>query len=86
LVGVCALVLGFWVPPAIGCPGCKDALVEPSELPQRLGLARGFTVSIGVMLAVPAALLAGLAALIVRSAHRARTPSRRRIDTHRLSG
>ncbi len=49
------------------CPGCKDALVEPTELPQRLGAARGYAASIALLLLVPAGLVGGIAALIWRS-------------------
>ena len=51
------------------CPGCKEALFDPSELPRRLAVAKGYALSIGLMLAVPLGLVGGGAALIAR-AHR----------------
>ena len=53
---------------ANACPACKEALFDPAQLPQRLATARGYAVSIGVMLAVPALLIGGVATRIVRSA------------------
>ena len=59
---------------AIACPGCKEALIDPSTLSQRLGAARGYALSIGILLSVPVALIGGVTALIVRSARRHRHP------------
>lgn len=63
LIGLC----GLWSAAAHACPGCKDALVEPTELPQRLGAARGYAASIALLLLMPAGLVGGIAALIWRS-------------------
>ena len=55
---------------AQACPGCKEALFDPAELPQRLSAAKGYALSIGLLLAVPAALVGGLTWLIVRAQRR----------------
>ena len=57
---------------AWACPGCKEALVDPAELPQRLAAAKGYAASIGLMLVVPLSLVGGLTAVIVRSSRRQR--------------
>ena len=51
---------------ASACPGCKDALVEPGQLGQRLGAARGYALSIGLLLMVPALLIGGITVMVVR--------------------
>ena len=56
----------------MGCPGCKEALFDPGQLPQRLSTARGYALSIAVMLAVPVGLLGGITAVVVRAARRKR--------------
>ena len=63
----------FDFPAAVSaCPGCKEALFDPSELPQKLSTARGYALSIGLMLAVPAALIAGITLSILRASRRSR--------------
>ena len=57
---------------AWGCPGCKESLFDPSQLPQRLATARGYALSIAVMLSVPLVLVTGVAALIFRAARHRR--------------
>lgn len=67
------LMAGCWLlEPAVGwaCPGCKEALFDPGQLAQKLSTARGYAISIGLLLAVPVALVAGTAALIVRAQRR----------------
>lgn len=54
---------------AEACPGCKEALFDPGALPQRLSAARGYALSIGLLLLIPYGLVGTLTALIVR-AHR----------------
>jgi len=61
------------------CPLCKEALFDPSQLQAKLATAKGYAVSIGLLLSVPALLVGGVAALIVRARHRRQT-----IDTARL--
>ena len=58
------------------CPGCKEALIDPSQLHQRLSAAKGYALSIGLLLLVPLTLIATVAVLLVRSHRRAS-----RIDT-----
>lgn len=58
---------------ASACPGCKDALIEPGQLPQRLATARGFALSIGLMLLVPAALVASGIFFIARASRNAKS-------------
>ena len=55
--------------PAIGlaCPGCKEALFDPGQLAQKLSTAKGYALSIGLLLSVPFALVAGITALVVRA-------------------
>ena len=61
------LSLPIWCAAVVSaCPGCKDALMEPGQLGQRLGAARGYALSIGLLLMVPALLIGGIAAMIVR--------------------
>jgi len=50
----------------MACPGCKEALFDPGELPQKLSTARGYALSIGLMLAVPLLLIASVTTLVVR--------------------
>ncbi|MDP3723861.1 MAG: hypothetical protein Q8R91_10290 [Candidatus Omnitrophota bacterium] len=57
---------------ADACPGCKEALFDPSQLPQRLSTARGYALSIGLMLGVPIALVGGVALLILHARGRSR--------------
>ena len=52
------------------CPGCKEALFDPGQLQQKLATARGYALSIGLLLSVPFALVGGIAALIIRAAHK----------------
>ena len=68
LIGLLAFCL---LVPAIvmACPACKEALFDPGQLKQTLATAKGYAMSIALLLSVPAALLVGTAALIVR-AHR----------------
>ena len=64
------------------CPGCKEALFDPGQVGQRVSAARGYALSIGLLLGLPALMLAGIAALIVRSR---RKSAQTRIDTPSLS-
>ncbi len=62
----------FFPVTAIACPGCKDALFDPGQLPQRLAYAKGYAMSIGLFLLVPVTLIGSIAALILRAQHRRR--------------
>ena len=61
-----ALVVGA-VTVAWACPTCKEALFEPDQLAQKLSAAKGYGLSIALLLGMPVALLGGVAALIVRA-------------------
>ena len=52
------------------CPFCKEALFDPGQLQQKLSTARGYAMSIALFLSVPAVLVGGVAALIVRASRR----------------
>ena len=53
----------------LACPLCKESLFDPAQLQQKLSLAKGYALSITLLLVVPLVLVAGIATLIVR-AHR----------------
>ena len=53
---------------AWACPGCKDALVDPAQVGTRLGMARGFAWSIGLLLAMPATLIGAVTLRVVWAA------------------
>lgn len=55
---------------AWACPGCKEALFDPGGLPQRLATAKGYALSIALMLSVPLLLVATLATAVVRAQRR----------------
>ena len=54
------------------CPLCKEALFDPGQMHQRLATAKGYALSIALLLSVPAALVAGVTTLIVRAHRRKR--------------
>ncbi len=60
-------LLGVSAAAAEACPGCKEALFDPSELGQRLATAKGYAFSIGLLLLVPFGLVSALALAIVRA-------------------
>ena len=68
-------VLVYWMlyrmPVAEACPACKDMLVDPEQLAQRLGMAKGFAWSIGLLIGMPALLVGALTVRLIR-AHRHR--------------
>ncbi len=68
------------------CPGCKDALVEPGQLSQRLAMAKGDAVSIILFLSVPMTLVGGIAWSIACAQRRKPGPPAGDIDTPPLSG
>ncbi len=75
VLGLCAL----WHASASACPGCKEALFDPQELPQRLGAARGYAASIALLLLMPVGLIGGIAALVWRARpHRSASTGERR--------
>ena len=60
------------------CPGCKESLFDPGQMQQKRSTAKGYALSIGLLLAMPAGLIGGVTTLVVR-AHRRRPKTR--IDT-----
>ena len=64
--------LAFFPITVSACPGCKEGLFDPGQLQQKLATARGYALSIGLMLAMPLALVGGVALLILRASRRAR--------------
>ncbi len=64
------LVVLFFPLPALACPGCKEALFDPGQLAEKIATAKGYALSIGLLLAVPFLLIAGVIALVARNAHR----------------
>ena len=68
-----ALVVILCVPAAVmACPLCKESLFDPSQLHQKLSMARGYALSIGLLLAVPLGLVVGVTTLIARAQRHAR--------------
>ena len=65
LVGLLGLVTA-----SMACPDCKEALFDPHQIQQKLSTARGYAISIGMFLSVPAGLVGGLTMLILRSRRR----------------
>ena len=55
---------------ASACPMCKEALFDPGQLHQRLATAKGYALSIGLMLSVPVILVTTVATVIVRAQRR----------------
>ena len=55
---------------ASACPMCKEALFDPGQLHHRLATAKGYALSIGLMLSVPLALVVALVTAVVRAQRR----------------
>lgn len=73
LLAIGVFVSLFAFPAAVrACPGCKEALIEPAQALQKQSTARGYNLSIALMLAVPATLIGATSALVVRSGRRNR--------------
>ena len=73
VTGVIIYWMLYRMPEASACPACKESLFDPSQLHQKLSAAKGYALSIGLLLSVPSALVGGIALLIVRAARRARS-------------
>ncbi len=73
---LCLLLIAAWmVPPAVqACPGCKEALVDPAEAQLGMRRAKGYAVSIGLLLAVPLLMVGGVTTAVVRHARGVRQP------------
>ena len=67
----CLLNFAFCLPTASACPGCKEALFEPGKIAERVAIARGYALSIALLLGIPVALLGTIAILLVRARRRA---------------
>ncbi|MBI2174301.1 MAG: hypothetical protein HYU33_03815 [Candidatus Omnitrophica bacterium] len=67
---VCAVCCVLFAASALACPGCKEALIEPGELPQRLATAKGYALSIGLFLTVPVLLVSAVAIGVFRATRR----------------
>ena len=66
-----AVLFLLWASAAVmACPACKESLFDPSQLHQKLSAAKGYALSIGLLLSVPAALVGGIARLVVRASRR----------------
>lgn len=59
------------IPSVLACPGCKEALFDPGQIQQKRSMARGYAISIGILLTMPAGLVGALAALIISARRRA---------------
>lgn len=81
------LLVALLATPAVtsACPGCKEALFDPDQLAQKLSTARGYALSIGLLLTVPFLIIAGFAAFIIGSARRTKRSERSSVDTPALS-
>ena len=74
--GLFAFIVLFGLPAVLmACPACKEALFDPSQLHQKLSAAKGYALSIALLLSVPSALVGGIALLIVRASRSARRSS-----------
>ena len=65
LLGVLGLPAFAWA-----CPGCKEALFDPGQLSQKLATARAYSLSVGLLLLVPASLILGVAVAVIRASRR----------------
>lgn len=70
ITGVIVYLMLYQMPSAWACPGCKESLFDPAELPQRLSAAKGYALSIALLLGTPVALIGGVTALILRHQRR----------------
>jgi hypothetical protein len=65
-------VVWLWLAESLwACPTCKDGLIDPTHTQQILGTAKGYAVSIGLLIGTPFLLIGGIAALVVRQSRRA---------------
>ena len=67
----CLLTFDFCLSTALACPGCSESLFEPGKVAQNLSTARGYALSIALLLGVPVALLGAIAGLVVRARRKA---------------
>ena len=57
---------------AQACPACKEALFDPGQLHHKLSTARGYALSIGLMLTVPLGLITAVGVTIACAQRRHR--------------
>ncbi len=73
LIAMIATIIVVGAPVAVwACPACKEALFDPGQLQQKLSAAKGYALSIGLMLAMPVGLIGGITTLILRAQRRLR--------------
>lgn len=84
---LCLAAAGLLIAPVLAsaCPGCKEALFDPDQLSQKLASAKGYALSIGMLLTVPFLIIAGFTAFIIASARRMKQADRSSVDTPGLS-
>ncbi|GEM_PF-1924235 len=63
------------------CPACSESLFDPKQLHQRLSAAKGYALSIALLLCVLFGLVGGITALVMQAQRRKSQP----VDTHTLS-
>lgn len=68
---LCAICLVSCLASAVACPGCKEALFEPGKLSQNLATARGYALSIALLLGIPVVLMGTIAVMLVRARRKA---------------
>ena len=69
----CDLSLVAWLvmsAVAQACPTCKEALFDPAQARQTMQAAKGYALSIGLLLGTMGLLIGGLTTAIVRSSRR----------------
>jgi hypothetical protein len=72
---------------AEACPGCKEALFDPTQVQRQRATASGYAASIGMLLLVPAGLVAGVGTVAWRGQRRKQRlgTASGRVDTAGLS-
>ena len=65
-----ALLVLLFPGAALACPFCKEALFDPGQIQQKLSMAKGYAMSIALLLSVPALLIGGVTVLIARASRR----------------
>lgn len=79
-----ALIIFLAAQAANACPLCKEALFDPGQLGEKIATAKGYAISIWILLSVPFILIASVTALVVRHSRKAAPALSRvadRIDT-----
>ena len=65
----------FFLTAVEACPMCKDSLFDPGQLAGKISTAKGYALSIGLLLLVPFVLIASVTALVIRASRRAKAPT-----------